>query len=149
MFVATSGHELGEIGAAHVMAGSRPPPDQTALWLHIGANVAVQSLTFDGTIAGDGRAVAQRNLFVSADLAANAEQAFTGVPGYDAPKIFGTDAAPGELETFRQAGYATLAGLVGSGPLFHTPFDRAAVATSAAILAEVAPGLRALVASLA
>ena len=145
VFVAASGHELGEAGQRHFLKTLAPPPDQIGLWLHIGANVACQDLAVGvGQITPLGRPVARRGVTASADLAAAAARAFAGQVGYDTPKLIGAGPTLGELEPIRQAGYARVAGMLGFGPLFHTRLDRATPATAPDILEPVARGALAL-----
>ncbi len=143
VFVSTSGHELDEIGGAQFLRTEAPSPQQVALWFHIGANIAVQEVDIvGGQATGKGRAVATRNLTVGADLFSAAQRAFAGEAGYEQPRALDAATAVGELAIYRNAGYEALAGLVGFGPLFHTPLDRADVATTPAILEPVARGAR-------
>lgn len=146
LFIAASGHELGEAGQRHFLKTQAPAPETVGLWLHIGANVAVQEVAFtDGRATPLGRAIAKRGITLSADLADAAAHAFAGTPGYAEPKVFGPGPALGELEPIRQAGYQRLAGLLGFNPLFHTRLDRTPLAVAPAILAPVAQGAAAFV----
>lgn len=141
-FVATSGHELGYAGGAQFLKIA-PPPAAVKAWLHLGANVAVQEVSFaDGRPVGTKRPVTARAVTASGALVPAAHRAFAGVPGYETPRELTATNAAGELELFRDAGYGPIAGLLGGGPLFHTPADRAEVATTPAILAPVARASR-------
>jgi hypothetical protein len=149
LFVATSGHELG-YGGGDVFVRSAPPPDQVRLWLHIGANVAVQDVTVaDGVVTGTGRAVGARSLTATDDLAPAARQAFAGLSGYETPRALSAETAVGEVELFHKAGYDHLVGLVGAYALFHTPIDRAEIATTPAILQPLAAACRSLASAVA
>jgi hypothetical protein len=138
LFVASTGHELAESGGAHFLKTAAPPPSQVKFWLHIGANVALQKQSIEiGKATPNGQAIGTRGVIVMPDLDAAARQVFAGLAGYEQPQPF-PEVAPGELERFRRAGYAPLAGMIGFNPLFHTRLDRADVATTPEILESVA-----------
>ena len=138
LFVATSGHELGETGCVHFLQTDAPPPAQVKFWLHLGANIALQDQAIEiGAAAPNGRPIERRGVIVVPDLDAAARGAFAGLAGYAQPQPF-PEIAPGELERFRRAGFAPLAGMIGFNPLFHTDLDRAEIATTPDILQPVA-----------
>ncbi|MGH6985395.1 MAG: hypothetical protein ACRED9_00965 [Caulobacteraceae bacterium] len=148
LFVGASGHELGYAGARAFLA-TAPSPEAVKAWLHIGANVAVQEVTFsNGAGFGTGKPVELRRLAATPELLAPAERAFAGLGGYARPQPLSAHNAVGELELFHAAGYPELCGIVGAGPLFHTPLDRTPLATTPTILAPVALACRALLTSL-
>jgi len=149
VFAATSAHEHGYAGGVEFLKLA-PSPDDVRVWLHIGANVAVQAVTIDGGhVTGTGQPMTTRGVAASAEVIGPAHTAFAGVAGYETPRPLTPANAAGELQVFRDAGYPHLAGLLGGYTLFHTPLDRAEVATTPAILAPVAEGARALLASFA
>jgi hypothetical protein len=138
VFAATSGHELGYAGGA-LFLETAPPCEAVAAWLHIGANVALQEVEIDDSgLRPTGRTAVNRRLTASPSLAVAAAQAFAGLAGYETPRGLTGATAVGELELFHAAGYGGLAGLLGANALFHTRFDRAAIATAPQILAPVA-----------
>jgi hypothetical protein len=107
-------------------------------------------VTIDGgQVIGTGQPMTTRAVGASAEVIGPAQAAFAGVAGYDTPRALTPANAAGELQVFHDAGYPHLAGLLGGYTLFHTPLDRADVATTPAILAPVGEGARALLASFA
>ncbi len=70
-----------------------------------------------------------------------ARNAFAGLPGYGEPIPFTAQNAVGELVVFQKGGYTNFAGMLGAWPLFHTREDRAAVATTPAILRQTGRAL--------
>lgn len=150
LFVAFAGHELDYRGGARFMAQGAPPPDHVRLWMHIGANAAMQPL-----IASPGAATpnpagspARRATASPAALDA-ARQAFGTDAGYAQVAEMTQANALGELSLIYKVGYRNLAGIIGANPLFHTPLDRAAVATTPAELEAVAAAARQFLAGFA
>lgn len=141
VFVAFAGHELNFLGAQHFRPLA-PPPAQTEVWLHIGANVAMQPLSVThGVITPTRASGPQRFVSANPQVLAAAGAAFTADAGY-APATPMVEAnAGGELSVFHPD-YPMLAGLIGANPLFHTPLDRATVATTPAELEVVAGAVR-------
>lgn len=125
-FVCTSGHEYEYRGAEAVLQGGRlPDPSRTALWLHLGANVAArdwQELT--GTLLPLPSADTQRYLMTSEPLISAARKAFAGLPGLEAPHPAG-GAAAGELAGIFAAGYPSAAGIFGAHRYHHSVGDDA------------------------
>jgi hypothetical protein len=140
VFAATAAHEHGYGGGVEFVKLA-PATDDVRVWLHIGANVAVQTENL-ATGRGAGQAVTTRGVAASPDVFAPAHAAFAGIPGYETPRALTAKNAAGELQVFHDAGYPHLAGLLGAYAYFHTPLDRADVATTPAILAPVAKGAR-------
>jgi hypothetical protein len=135
LFVATSGHEVDQLGSSIFLRAQAPAPENVRLWLHIGANAAVQSTEITPTgITFLGTPERQRQLVVSDSLLSVTRDAFSREPGYQNPVAIGPDNAAGELRVFQKAGYRPLAGLIGMSPLFHTRRDRADVATTPQVL---------------
>lgn len=141
-FVSATGHEFhGEGGRVFLTTGA-PRPQDVRLWVHIGANIAVH----DWSLAKDGAAVRLaapapvRGVACHPEILQGLAEAFAGQPGYERPVAFGSRRIPGETQLYVDAGYRPLIGLVGSGPLHHTPADTD-LATSAELLAPVARGL--------
>lgn len=151
LFVATSGHELGNHGGHLFQKALAPRPSDVRLWMHIGANVASNAVAFDacGRVQRLPGVNPTRGMLASEAVAAAARSGFSGQPGYETPAPENTDRAVGEVEVFRDAGYSPIVGLVGGHPLHHTRLDRADVATSPAALEPVARGLAAIIRSVA
>lgn len=151
LFVATSGHELGNHGGHVFQRTAAPSPAQVRLWMHIGANVASNAVAFDdcGRVLRLDTIHGERGMLASETVAAAARAGFAGQAGYEIPAPANTDQAVGEVEVYRDAGYEPIVGLVGGHPLHHTPLDRAENVTSPAALAPVAHGLKTILASVA
>jgi len=151
LFVATSGHELGNHGGHLFQKALAPPLSGVRLWMHIGANVASNAVAFDscGRVQRLPGVNPTRGMLASEAVVAAARSGFAGQPGYENPAPENTDRAVGEVEVFRDAGYRPIVGLVGAHPLHHTPVDRAEVVTSPAALEPVARGLATIIQSVA
>lgn len=135
-FCAT-GHELGYCGAALYLRTEAPPPDQVALWLHIGANAATRDYRdIRGQPLALPSADTQRFLAVSSAHLTTAEACFAGSPALEAPHDVALGAA-GELAHIHAAGYAPIAGVFGAHRFHHTMLDDAGC-TSAELSADLA-----------
>jgi hypothetical protein len=144
--VAFSGHELDYLGGAHFLkaAAPAPAPDAVRLWLHIGANAAMQPLAVSaGAVRPDPSGARARRVTASPALLEAAGHAFTPAAGFGPPVEMSEATAAGEPSIIRRAGYGALAALIGANPLFHTPLDRAEVVTAPAELEAVAAAARA------
>jgi hypothetical protein len=125
-FLCNSGHEYQNLGAAHALGDLSPGPEQTAFWLHLGANVA----TRDWHELGDGRllplpsADPQRFLLASPSLVSAARDAFSSIAGLETAYPAGPGAA-GELAGILAAGYRNVAGIFGAHRYHHTEKDDA------------------------
>jgi hypothetical protein len=129
-FVASSGHELGEQGMHSFLAGQAPRPDETGVWLHLGASIAARGSTRRlMTNRKAWLAVLSRNFVSMGDLQ---------------PEV--TDAPPGELAQLVKLGYRCF-GIAGGHTLFHSPGDLP-VTTSAAMLEPVGQALLRTIAEL-
>jgi hypothetical protein len=151
LFVATSGHELGNHGGHVFQKALAPRPADVRLWMHIGANVASNAVSFDscGRVQRLAAVHPTRGMLASDAVVAAARRGFAGQPGYENPAPDNTDRAVGEVEVYRDAGYTPIVGLVGGHPLHHTPADRSEVVTSPAALEPVARGLATIIQSVA
>jgi hypothetical protein len=144
VFVAFAGHELDYLGGQMFLKAAAPAPGTVRLWLHIGANAAMQPLSVADGAARPAPAVSPgRRVTASAGALAAAGRAFTGEAGYGPPVEMTQLNAAGELSIIRKAGYGDLAGIIGANPLFHTALDRAGVATTPAQLQAVSQASRA------
>ena len=127
-FVATSGHEIGEIGMRDFLAKDAPKPDRVRAWLHLGASIAAKGSTR--------RLMTNRREFVPA-----LSRSFSSILDL-APQL--TDSPPGELAQLAALKYPCF-GIAGGHRLFHSPSDLPST-TSAQMLEPVAQALlRALV----
>jgi hypothetical protein len=140
LLVATSGHELDNMGAAYFAdSEAAPAPADVICWLHLGASIATRRWQ-----AGENglTPLAERNpgnLVGSAVLVPLLEAAFTGIPEIK-PR---SGESKGELAVVLGHGYRAF-GLYGGHTWFHTPHDQPE-ATDAELLGPIA---RACVAAL-
>lgn len=147
-FICTSGHEYENLGAEHLRY-AMPSPARTALWYHLGANVAArdwQELT--GTLLPLPSADAQRYLATTADLLDAARGAFSGQPGLEAPRNVG-DFSTGELGTILAGGYPRVAGIFGAHRYHHTREDDARCVLPSLVAAAIAASATFLTSALA
>ena len=122
-FVANSGHEYEYLGAEHTLNGAMPKPEQTALWLHLGAGVAARDWhELAGALRPLPSADPQRVLAVSTALIEPARAAFRGQPGLEAAYDSAGFTA-GELSNVIAAGYSPVAGIFGSHRYHHARED--------------------------
>ncbi len=143
MFVATSGHELGHLGAKKLLPEIAPIIERNGLacWLHLGANIA----TRDFLVTDSGYKLLpspsrSRYLTASPSLLAPLEWCFAGEPGLTPLPAIGGKLA-GETATILEHGFSPVVGMFGSSLFHHTQLDRAAQATSPQILESVAQRL--------
>jgi hypothetical protein len=123
--LATSGHEFENHGGHQAIATAMPGPDQTALWLHLGANVAARDWhEAGGRLSPLPSADAQRYLLASDALLPAAREAFAGQPGLEAAYPLSRGAA-GELGEIAKAGYPAAIGIFGAHRLHHARIDDA------------------------
>lgn len=139
VFVATTGHEVAETGASLFLKLRAPAPAATRMWLHIGANIAMRKIAFDGlSPRGLDEPSDTVRIATNPGLLSAARDAFANQPGYQHVIPLDPAKAPGELAAFLDAGYERLAGMVGSSPVFHTMLDRTELATTPQCLEAVA-----------
>jgi hypothetical protein len=149
VLLAASGHEFDGYGGAQFAKTLAPKPAETALWVHIGANVAMYDFVLQGgRVVRQGGPLPQRLLAVSEPLLPAAAKAFAGQVGYAEPFDIDKRKAPGEIAHYQALGYGPLIGMVASSAVFHTPRDLADV-TGPDLLEPVARGLAALIADAA
>lgn len=145
LFLCNSGHEYENLGAEHAIAANAPSPEATALWLHLGANVAAR----DWHDLGGGRlsplpsADPQRFLLTSEALVGDARAAFAGLAGLEMTYPVGAGAA-GELSTIAAAGYPSIAGIFGAHRFHHVAEDDARC-VDARLIAPVLQGCKHLI----
>lgn len=143
LFVAFAGHELNYRGGAQFMADGAPAPDRVRMWMHIGANAAMQPLEASPGAARPDPAGSPRRRVTATPAALDAaRRAFGPAAGYDTVAEMNEATAVGEPSIIRHAGYRAMAGIIGANPLFHTPLDRAEVVTTPAELETVAAAAR-------
>jgi hypothetical protein len=142
LFGCSSGHEIDFMGSHVFLAKYAPAASDVRLWLHIGANAAVQATDASGRAIRFLGTPGLGRLTVSEHLLPGATTTFRGLPGYEQPVVFSEQTAVGELEVFQRGGYTSVIGMLGAWPLFHTRADRADVATTPAVLEAVGGALR-------
>lgn len=122
-FVCNSGHEYLYLGAQGLIDRIAPRPEETAFWLHLGANLAARdwhdavgaTKPLPGTDS-------QRFLAVSPELVAAARGRFAGLAGLEAP--YSTEEiTAGELSNIVAAGYRPVAGVFGVHRYHHVAED--------------------------
>ena len=122
--VATSGHEYEYAGGERFISELAPKPRDTALWVHLGANVAARDWHERGPVLAPlPSADPQRFLLASPPLVAAAKAAFAGQPGLEQPYAADLAQAAGELASILKAGYDPVVGIFGSHRFHHTRSD--------------------------
>lgn len=122
--VATSGHEYEYAGGEHFIAHLAPKPADTALWVHLGANVAARDWHERGaSLSPLPSADPQRYLLASAPLVASCKAAFAGLPGLEQTYPIDPKLAAGELASIVQAGYDPVMGVFGAHRFHHARTD--------------------------
>lgn len=122
-FVCNSGHEYLYLGAEELIHRLAPRPEETAFWLHLGANLAARdwhetvgaSKPLPGTDS-------QRFLVVSPPLLGAARNRFAGLAGLEAPYTT-EEITAGELSNIVRAGYRSVAGVFGVHRYHHVAED--------------------------
>ena len=123
-FVNTSAHEYDNAGGhALLRSGFLPPPKDTALWVHLGANLAARDWHELGpTLQPLPSADPQRFLMGPDALLPALRRAFAGQPGLEAP-YSSAQGADGELKEILAAGYANAVGVFGAHRFHHVQSD--------------------------
>ncbi len=143
-FLCNSGHEYQYLGAAESMRHIAPPPQETAFWLHLGANLAARE--WHDSVGGRrplSATDAQRYLVVTSDLLPAARARFAGLSGLE--DAYSSDQiSAGELTAVLEAGYSPAAGIFGVHRFHHVAQDDARCVSPAAV-AETTAAFVALV----
>ena len=122
--VATSGHEYENAGGERFIHELAPKPDKTALWVHLGANVAARDWHERGAALSPlPGADSQRYLLASPLLLTSAKVAFAGQPGLEQVYPADPTLAAGELGNVLRAGYSPAIGIFGSHRFHHARAD--------------------------
>jgi hypothetical protein len=140
MFVATSGHELGHVGAGKLLQEIAPNivKNGLACWLHLGANIATRDyIKIGDTYRLLSSPARSRYLTASPSLMAPLAWSFVGEPGLTPLPAIGGKLA-GETATILAHGFSPVVGLFGSSLFHHTMQDRPEKATNSRMLESVA-----------
>lgn len=145
--VASSGHEYENEGAHAFMDTLAPPPDEVALWVHLGAGFAARDWHKAGPrLLPLPSADPQRFLLGSADLVPALRRHFAGISGLEAAYDVSAGAA-GETALIAGAGYDRMVGLLGAHRFHHAESDDLRM-TSGALVAPVYRALQAMIADI-
>jgi len=122
--VATSGHEYVYLGGEHYLSDKAPKPEQTKLWMHIGACVAARDWHDVGqTPRPLSSADAQRAMVATPDQIDRVRRAFKGITGLQDVYIADKTTAAGEIVNVIDAKYPSAIGEYGYHRYFHTAAD--------------------------
>jgi hypothetical protein len=122
--VCTSGHEYENLGGERYIHELAPAPQRTALWAHLGANVAARDWhALGATLAPLPSADPQRYLMATPELVERAAVAFAGQPGLERVYPGTPETAAGELINILRAGYAPALGIFGAHRYHHAEGD--------------------------
>jgi hypothetical protein len=136
--ISTSGHEYENAGGEHFIQELAPKPDKTALWVHLGANVAARDWHERGAALSPlPSADPQRFMLASPSILSSARAAFAGLPGLEQPYAADPALAAGELGNILRAGYTPAIGIFG-GHRFHHARNDDLRCVSAALIPPVA-----------
>ena len=136
VFVATAGHEIGHGGMELFLKDGAPPPQDTLVWVHLGASNACYAWTAgpEGFRKEDRADDALRFLVLSPSAVPLVNESFAAIK---ATHLVAEKQAVGELRDVQAAGYRNFLGMAGLHRFFHTPADDLRT-TSAEILEPVA-----------
>ncbi len=122
-FLSTSGHEYENEGGETFLTSGLAPPDQTRLWVHLGANVASRDFNDLAGMVPMKSPDTQRILMVTADLVPLAERLFAGQPGLENVVAASKAGAAGEMSNILAHDYPTVAGVFGGHRFHHARND--------------------------
>ncbi len=138
LFVCTSGHEYENLGAHHLLKSKAPPPERSAFWVHLGANIATRDWhELPHRLLPLPSPDPQRYLVTSSAWVARARQIFAGQPGLEMAYPADQGSA-GELSEIIKAGYRDVAGVFGAHRLHHAATDTRATVIPAPLVAAAA-----------
>ena len=133
LFVCNSGHEYQYLGAEELLREHAPPPERTAFWLHLGANLAARDWHESvGGLQPLPGTDSQRYLVVSPALLPAARASFEGLSGLEAP-YSSDDLSAGELSNVLAAGFSQVAGIFGVHRFHHVREDDARCVSADAV----------------
>lgn len=127
IFVCTSGHEYENLGASHIVSHLGIRPEETELWLHLGANVATRDYQeLPGRLLPLPSADPYRFLMTSAPFVGVAREIFKGQPGLEMPYP-SSEGTAGELSEIIKAGFLRHVGIFGAHRHHHSSTDNLSV----------------------
>ncbi len=136
VFTGHSGHELGALGARVFLDESAPKPQETRLWLHLGAAIAVRDWKEEnGKWTLTDSVDSQRYIYYDPAVAVSFEKSFEKLKARKA-KGSETNKPGGEGTYFHKSGYNKLVSLSHGHRLHHVRSDDEK-STSPEILAEL------------
>lgn len=147
LFVCNSGHEYENLGASHIVEAVGPPPAETDLWLHLGANAATRDYQeLPGRLLPLPSPDPYRFLMTSPEFVERARGIFKGQAGAEMayPSAEGT---AGELAEVIRAGYSRHVGIFGAHRHHHAATDILST-VAAEPLAATARGFRDLLSAI-
>lgn len=116
--LSSGGHEYYFAGSEHIV--DTPAPEDTRVWVHIGASLAVRDTEErNGELVMLDTPDPQRTLMATDTARDAAAQAFRDLPGYSTP----TNVGGGELPLFLERGYTTAFATIATHAWFHTVED--------------------------
>jgi hypothetical protein len=122
VFVATAGHEIGHGGMELFLKQGAPPPQDTLVWVHLGASNACYAWTAgpEGFVRENEADDALRFLVLSPSAGPLVRETFATIK---ATRLVAEKQAVGELRDVHGAGYRNFLGIAGLHRFFHTPAD--------------------------
>jgi hypothetical protein len=125
VFVATAGHEIGHGGMDHFIREEAPLPEAIVAWVHFGSSLACYAWQRDAAGNWVTERTTDRTRFINRTRSLDdlIRRHFKEVKAIDR---IGDEAAVGELQDVRAAGYPHFFGMNGRHAFFHTPADTAA-----------------------
>lgn len=136
LFLATSGHELGQYGMTEFLQHLAPSPSSVPLWVHLGAWMASYAWSSpDGEGFPERLKVENSRFLIAPNLATETVAPLLRLPGIVQQTI-----TLGEIDTILAAGYSRAAAITGRNVPHHTRLDTAVV-TSPRMLEPTATAL--------
>ena len=141
-FAAMSGHEYEYVGGKAFLRELAPPPEDVALWMHLGSGLAA----LDWHEPGGGVLLplpsvdAQRYLVGPEAMLPKMRDLMAGIPGLERPYPVSGPGVGGEAASFFAAGYRNLIGNFGNSRFHHSTRDTPET-TTGALVAQAATGL--------
>ncbi|HEX6993362.1 MAG TPA: hypothetical protein VF339_04370 [Gammaproteobacteria bacterium] len=114
----SGGHEYYFAGSEHIV--DTPPPEDTRVWVHIGASLAVRDAEErNGELVMLDTPDPRRTLMATDTARDAVAESFKNLPGYSPPTAVGG----GELPLFLERGYTTAFATIATHAWFHTIED--------------------------